>query len=123
MDEWEAVKENARPVRHGYRMSELQTILSGPRKGEHLAAEQQAFEAKVLANGGSDPLSSWCEYIKWAELNATATDYAIDRTALLERCVIQFRDYAEYKADARYIRVALDYVRGSRAPLVLLRAT
>jgi hypothetical protein len=110
MDDWEAVKENARPVRHGYKMSALQPLLAGPRDAAQLASEQQAHESKVLANGGSDPLAAWRDYIRWAETNAAATDFAIDRTQLLERCVIQFRAYPQYKNDERYVRIALDYV-------------
>ena len=70
------------------------------------------FEKAITANGGADPLAKWKEYIAWAELHATAGDATIDRTKLLERCVMQFRQYDQYKNDERYLRICLKYVCG-----------
>ena len=37
-------------------------------------------------------------------------DVAVDRTSLLEKCVTQFRNYAQYKNDIRFLRICLKYV-------------
>jgi hypothetical protein len=107
--DWEAIKENARPLRTGYKMSSLASLLASPPAVSKLVEQQRGFEAAVAVNGGSDPLTVWREYIAWAELNSAATDVAIDTTNLLERCVVQFRQFPEYKNDARYVKIALKY--------------
>ncbi len=109
--DWEAIKENARPLRTGYKMSSLTSLLASPPPVSKLAEQQRAFEAAVAANGGHDPLAVWREYISWAELNSATADVAIDTASLLERCVVQFRQYPEYKNDPRYVKIALKYVR------------
>ena len=53
--EWETVKENARPLRHGYKMSALASLLSSPAKvggGQHWEKKQRRNEEGRRRGGG-----------------------------------------------------------------------
>jgi len=90
---WEYSKENARPLKSGYKASTLSALLDSPPSTSKLEEERRSFEIAVAASGGEDPLATWKAYISWAEKHSVTGSVKIDRKKLLERCAKQFRDF------------------------------
>eukprot|EP00039_Didymoeca_costata_P002612 m.61428 g.61428 ORF g.61428 m.61428 type:complete len:878 (-) comp11411_c0_seq1:44-2677(-) len=107
--DWESIKENARPLKEGYKVKSLASLLDSPAKRDDLEEQRRQFESEVAACGGADPLDAWRRYISWAEKHAASGELPVDRKRLLERCTAQFRDYAQYKDDERYLKICLKY--------------
>ena len=88
--DWERVKENAQPLRSGYRAGELAELLQSPHSDTTRAKLELAmkyahshcadtlqhrftprcllgltrqFEARIATNEGADPLAAWKEYV------------------------------------------------------------
>jgi hypothetical protein len=59
--DWEQCKENARPLKSGYKITTLESLLNSPdaTQRDDLEEQRQAHEATVAANGGNDPLAAW----------------------------------------------------------------
>ncbi|EDQ90356.1 uncharacterized protein MONBRDRAFT_32082 [Monosiga brevicollis MX1] len=107
--EWENIKENAQPLRKGYRAAQL--LQAQDRSSSHtwLENEKARFEAEINAGTGDDPLQPWISYLKWTEEHAALGDVKVNRTSVLERCVRKFATLLEYHDDPRYIDICFQY--------------
>eukprot|EP00729_Bicosta_minor_P011377 gene11377-29653_t len=61
--DWETCKENARPLKAGYKMKQLSSLLDTTvYQRDDLEQERSEHEAHCKANGGEDPLEHWRKY-------------------------------------------------------------
>lgn len=117
--EWETAKENVMPLKRGRNVPDLNRALRAQDKfQEKLRLEQHAqqLEAELKAYAGDDPLALWLQYIRWIE--AKMPEDTRKKFAVLEKCTRALKENARYKNDLRYIRVWIQYVRGSGGRVV-----
>eukprot|EP00965_Chrysotila_dentata_P232075 6198750-Pleurochrysis_carterae.AAC.1 len=110
-DAWEEAKENAQPLKQGRGKSALALVHEANRPAdEELENSRREFEAALSEQAqGSDPLQSWCAYVKWTQENFSEGGKRSQLLPLLERCAHQFKDDDRYVDDVRYLRLWILY--------------
>ena len=79
----------------------------------------RAYEVKIRAYSGSDPLELWVEYISWVEQCFPKHGLEGNLEVLLQKCFAALKDEERYKQDQRFVKLWIKFVSND----VLLCAT
>ena len=128
--DWENIKENAKPIKRGRRISKLNQFareslgtaassaggLSVRMSAVKLKKERQdklaEFEEKIAAasaDPAADALKPWLEYIRWCEDEYPEGGIQSRQLVLLERCCRSLLKDERYRNDVRYLKCWLKY--------------
>ncbi|XP_065563756.1 uncharacterized protein LOC136029368 isoform X2 [Artemia franciscana] len=120
--DWDNCKENIQPLKSGRKMqgvfkdvdelniSEQVNNLSLSHGSSIANSEiKRKFEDEIRLNNGDDLLDPWHRYIAWME-EACPTG-GVEVRELYEKCLIQFKDSAEYFNDTRLLKLWLRYIQ------------
>lgn len=102
----EPYKENITPLPGGRSVKKL-----SPRPKNVLSLERAELESKLSAEL-DDPIQPYIEYIRWYHDNYPS-DSDSGLLLILERCTAVFSGHLQYRNDARYLKVWLEYARYS----------
>lgn len=113
----EQYKENIKPLPNGRPALKLGLVLKEAPSKTLLAKEREELEIRIAADDSDDPLQDYIDYISWIQTHypqGNSGESGLLR--ILERCTLCFRDNAQYKNDARYLKVWLNYAGFSDLP-------
>ncbi|KAL9537346.1 hypothetical protein MBANPS3_011860 [Mucor bainieri] len=112
----DACKENIQPYRKGRSMSALTTLMgsSAEREAALLSGHEQFREQLKHMDEQDDPLQVYINYIEWTiQMYPEGPKGQSNLLWLLEDATTQFSDDARYKADARFLKIWLEYAKHS----------
>ena len=121
--EWEKIKENAKPIKRGRRISKLNQFaresrgttggsglalrVSAVKRKDERQRALEAFERAVAAaveDPGADALKPWLGYIRWCEDEFPEGGIQSRQLVLLERCCRSLMRDERYRDDGRYLK-------------------
>ncbi|KAI8636748.1 Mad3/BUB1 homology region 1-domain-containing protein [Parasitella parasitica] len=112
----DSCKENIQPFRKGRSVSALSTLLvsSTDREATLQAGHEQFQEQIKNIDEQDDPLQTYLNYIEWTvQMYPQGPKGGSDLLWLLQDATDQFVGDARYKADPRYLKIWLEYVKHS----------
>ncbi|KAG2732950.1 hypothetical protein G9P44_003940 [Scheffersomyces stipitis] len=116
-------KENIQPLSRGRPASKLAASFKRSNSSllsfkEQLKRERTNLEVNISqADELDDPLQPFVEYIAWTHNNfPQGSNSESGLLTLLEKCTSMFRDFDQYKNDARYLNIWLEYTSYSDSP-------
>eukprot|EP00946_MAST-07B_sp_MAST-7B-sp1_P001296 g1296.t1 len=123
--DWENIKENAKPIKRGRRISKLNQFAreSLKRKNDR-QSKLDEFEqtiAAAAADPTADALKPWLAYIRWCEDEFPEGGIQSKQLVLLERCCRSLMKDERYRNDGRYLKCWLKYADLLEDPSDLFR--
>ncbi|CAD6251544.1 unnamed protein product [Miscanthus lutarioriparius] len=110
--EWEAFKENVRPLKRGRDVAKLNHALKAHADPAQRAALLEARKKMIEAIDeyqGEDPLQPWLNCIKWVQESFPTGGECSGLVVLYEQCVRTLWHDGRYKDDLRFLKVWLEY--------------
>ncbi|CEP09790.1 hypothetical protein [Parasitella parasitica] len=112
----DSCKENIQPFRKGRSVSALSTLLvSSTDREASLQAGHEQFQEQIKSiDEQDDPLQTYLNYIEWTiQMYPQGPKGGSDLLWLLQDATDRFVDDTRYKADPRYLKIWLEYVKHS----------
>ena len=112
-------KENIEPLPGGRSAHNLAAAFKSPLKPEEISRQRQRFDRQLLElDLLDDPLQAYLDYIEWCHnVYPQGNNSDSGLVAVLERCTSAFTEVSQYKNDARYLKVWLEYGKYSDTPV------